>query len=93
MKSRMAICFYDTLTVLDILSKAKEGLTVGGIQKHMSILTVGQVKRITESLLECGFIHEEIKPHGATGKKVYHMTENAAIMLSSVGRQYVENLS
>lgn len=90
MSAKMANTFYDTLTVLDALSYSPDGLTAGQVQKVMPVCTVGQVKRMMASLLLCGFVHQTTERHGRTGKTVYHMTENAAIMLSSVSRQYVE---
>lgn len=90
MSARMANTFYDTLTVLDLLSMNKEGLTVGKMQKSMAACTVGQIKRMVASLELCGFIHATNEKHGRTGKTVWHMNEQAAVMLSSVSRQYVE---
>jgi hypothetical protein len=93
MSNRMGDTFFDALTVLDKLSQSPDGMTVGQINKAMGYLTVGQVGRIVHSLGAQAFVCCEIQPHGRTGKKVYKMTERAAILCGSISRQYVECLS
>jgi hypothetical protein len=90
MSPRMANQFFDTLTVLDVLAQSPDGMTVGEIQKTMPAITVGQVKRMVHSLDMCKMVYVEKQPHGRTGKFVWRMTEGAAILLSSIARNYSE---
>lgn len=90
METRSANTFYDTLVILDILAGFPDGQTVGQCRKVVPGLSVGQVGRMLAVLMQCGFVFETLEPYGRTGKKVYRMTENAAIFLSSISRTYVE---
>jgi hypothetical protein len=91
MSARQTNFVLDVMTVMDHLSRIQSGLTVGQINKAMPYLTRGQIIRVLDSVGEAGLTYHEVMPHGRTGKKVYKMTENAAMQFASIARQYGEH--
>lgn len=88
MSVRNATRFYDTFAVLHALSSAKDGLTIGQIEKVNTWMSRGQVERILESLSDIGFTYHEVIAHGRTGKRVFRITETAASICSVIAHNY-----
>jgi len=84
MKSSTHSTFMLTMDILRTLSWDGKGKTIGEMQKMMFQLTYGQVKRAMDGLVSDGLLHVENVPYGKTGKNVYRLTENAAIIASDI---------
>ena len=93
MTARTVNTTMDTFFILDTLSlKNKTGMTVGEVAKTQGAMTRGQVQRVLDNLMGAGFIYFDMMPHGRTGKKVYRVAENLAMLCSSIARNYVEQV-
>lgn len=90
MASRTTNIVLDLFNVLGHLSCLQNGATIGEIEKAINWMTRGQVQNSLKILSEMGFTYHEVKPHGRTGKRVFYMTETAAIQLSAIARDYTE---
>lgn len=80
----------DTFTVMHNLAEHPEGVTVGEMNKLLSWLTRGQIQRILDVLEATQFTYQELVKHGRTGKKLYRLTEHAAIHCAAIARTYSE---
>lgn len=83
--------FLDTLFILDSIAASKTGLTVGEVGKLYPSLTRRQVQKIVDNLEAGGMVFCTVLPHGRTGKKVFGVTEYAAIVCASVSGHYAQN--
>ena len=90
MPSRTTNLVLDLFNVLSHLSTLQNGATIGQIEKAIAWMSRGQVENSLKILSEMGFTYHEEQPHGRTGKRVFHMTENAAIQLAAIARDYTE---
>lgn len=81
----------NVFNVANVLAGVQKGATIGEIAKHLSWMSRGQVIVVLNTLEEMSFAYHEIVPHGRTGKKVYRMTEHAAINFAGIARTYTEN--
>lgn len=78
----------DTLFILDAISyRNKVGMTVGEIAKTQGELSRGQVQRILDNLVGSGFVWAETVPHGRTGKRMYRVGDNCAMICASIARR------
>jgi len=80
----------DTLTIMDTIAFSGDGMTVGEVGKIYNNLTRRQIQKIVDNLEAAGFVFCENRAHGRTGKKVYRLAEYAAIICSSIARNYTE---
>lgn len=80
----------EIFTAMDHLSGVQNGCTITEMCKVMPYCSRGEIIRILETLEGMHYAYHEIKPHGRTGKKVYHLTETAAIHCAAIARQYTE---
>lgn len=76
------------IAVLQSTSRTLRGLTVGEIMKETPYLTRGQVERALKEMCEYGYVWCEIVAYGRTGKRLWRVTETAAITMSSIARNY-----
>jgi len=76
--------------VSDQLSRVQSGMTIGQIEKNLPWMTRGQVTLVLKTLEDMTFAYHEVVAHGRTGKRVYHMTEHAAINFAGIARNYTE---
>jgi len=82
----------DTFFILDTISKVNtDGMTVGQVCKTQNAMTRRQVQGVLDTLEGCGFVFYEVVKYGRTGKKVYRVTENCAMLCASISRNYGEN--
>lgn len=88
MSVRNATTINDTFAVLHALSSARDGLTIGQIEKVNTWMSRGQVERILESLCDIGFTYHEVIAHGRTGKRVFHITGTAVSSCSIIAHNY-----
>lgn len=80
----------DYLFILESVSGLKHGGTVGQIAKPYSSLSRGQVQRILDSMEKSGIIYMTVEQYGRTGKKVYRITEYAAMVCATIARNYTQ---
>lgn len=80
----------ELFTALDCLSSVQNGMSISDMQKAMPYCTRGEVIRVLKTLESMTYAYQEKRPHGRTGKLVYHMTETAAIHCAAIARQYTE---
>lgn len=78
------------MNVCHHLSGIQNGATIGQLEKAIAWMSRGQVVNVLEILEEMSFAYHEIVPHGRTGKKVYRLTEHAAINFAGIARSYTE---
>lgn len=90
MPSRTTNIVLDVFNVLHHLSSVQNGATIGQVQKACSWMSRGQVENALKHLSEMSFAYHEEKPHGRTGKRVFFMTEHAAINCAGIARSYTE---
>lgn len=90
MPSRTTNIVLDVFNVLHHLSSVQNGATVGQIEKALNWMSRGQVENALKHLTEMTFTYHEIVPHGRTGKRVFYMTEHAAINCAAIARSYTE---
>jgi len=90
MPGRTTNIVLDVFNVLSHLSCLQNGATIGQIERAINWMSRGQVENTLKILSEMNFTYHEIVPHGRTGKRVFYMTENAAIQLSAIARDYTE---
>lgn len=90
MASRQEEFVLNMLNIQSSLSRVQNGMTIGEIQKQNNWMTRSQVIAILNLLEAISFAYHQVMPHGRTGKKVYRMTEHAAINLASIAREYSE---
>jgi len=83
--------FMLTLDVLRSLAWNPQGMTIGQVQGMMFGCTYGQVKRMLETLASENLIWVETVPYGKTGKKVFRVAENAAIIASDITQGYAKS--
>ncbi len=88
MKTKTHSQFFITLDALRYIAWNPQGLTVGEVVRAMHGLSYGQVKRIVETLVEDNLLMVETVKHGRTGKKIYRVAENAAIIGSDILNGY-----
>jgi hypothetical protein len=77
-----------TLDALRTIAQHPEGMTVGELQGYMFGCTYGQVKRMLDTLLADNFIWAENVKHGRTGKNIYRVGENAAIVGTDIAQGF-----
>jgi len=82
----------DYLLILDSVSGLKNGGTVGQIQKPFPSLSRGQVQRVLDSMVNTGIIFMTVETYGRTGKKVYRITEFAAMVCAGIATNYTQSL-
>ena len=80
----------ELFAAMDALSRVQNGSSISEMHKIMPYCSRGEVIRVLNALVETGLAYQEKKPHGRTGKLVFHMTENCAIGCASIARQYTE---
>jgi len=83
--------FWNMLLVAEVVSETLQGKTVGQVAKAINWLSKGQVERALKKLETDGMCWSETVPHGRTGKRVYRLTEAAAIQFAAIARQYTES--
>lgn len=91
MKSHTHSTFVVTLDVIRTISQRGDGMTVGEVQGMMFAFTYGQTKRCLDGLVLDGLLWVENVPYGRTGKNLYRVTENAAILCSDIVQSYSRN--
>jgi len=79
------------MNVCNVLSEVQNGMTIGEIEKSIQWMTRGQVTNVLSIMEEMSFAYHEVKAHGRTGKKVYRLTEHAAINFAGIARQYTQH--
>jgi len=83
--------FVNAMSCIEVVSRTLAGTTIGQIQKAAPWMTRGQVERIMKGMENDGYVWSEVIAYGRTGKRVYRMTEHAAIGFASVARQYTQS--
>jgi len=91
MPSKTTEIVLNVINIANLLSCVQKGMTIGEVEKSLNWMTRGQVVNVLNILEEMSFAYHEVLPHGRTGKKVYRLTEHAAINFASIARQYTEN--
>lgn len=81
----------NAMTCIEVVSRTLDGVTIGEIQKAVPWMTRGQVERIMKMLEAEEYVWAAMVAYGRTGKRLYRMTESAAIVFASVARQYTES--
>lgn len=90
MSNRTTNIVLDVFNVMSFLSRIQNGATVGEIEKAHNWMTRGQVENTLKILSSMSFTYHEVVPHGRTGKRVFHLTETAAIHCAAIARDYSE---
>lgn len=81
----------NVLNIANCLSSVQNGMTIGEVEKCVQWMSRAQIINVLNILEDMSFAYHEVKPHGRTGKKVYHLTETAAIHFASIARTYTEH--
>jgi len=79
------------IAVLQSTSRTLKGLTIGEIMKETPYMTRGQVERALKEMQEYGYVWHEVLPYGRTGKKIWRVTETAAITMAGIARNYTDS--
>lgn len=91
MPSKTTEIVLNVFNVSSYLAGIQNGATIGQIEKGISWMSRGQVINVLNILEEMSFAYHELVPHGRTGKKIYRLTEHAAINFAGIARTYTEN--
>jgi len=79
------------LAAAEVVSRTLDGVTVGQVVREVNWASKGQVDRALKQLETDGMCWSEMVPYARTGKRVYRLTEHAAIMFAAIARQYTES--
>lgn len=74
-KVKRTMLFASFLGAIEAVVALGDNATVGNVQKMNLHLTRGQVQRVLNQLVGEGYLNVDNVPYGATGKKVYSLSQ------------------
>jgi len=74
--------------IIGWLAFQSQGMTVGELQRACKELSKEQIRRTLAELKKIGFVFEERKPHGRTGKMVYTLSHNVAVNCEDIAKHF-----